>query len=180
MLIVYRGKSPQIGKDVFIAPSAEIIGDVSIGAESSIWYHTLLRGDLMPIRVGSQTNIQDGCILHVTHDQWPCLVGNKVTVGHGAILHACTIEDECLIGMGAIVLDGAIVEKHSLVAAGSVVRPNSRVPSGHLAAGNPAQVKRILQPQEIEGIRFSVDEYLRLSREYRDHFEDSGAPVDFR
>jgi carbonic anhydrase/acetyltransferase-like protein (isoleucine patch superfamily) len=167
MLIHYRDKLPLIGRDVFIAPSAELIGDVTVGNRSSIWYHCVLRGDLMPVSVGEDTNVQDGCILHVTHDQWPCIVGSRVTIGHGAIIHACTIEDECLIGMGAVVLDAAVVEKNSLVAAGSVVRPGFRVPSGHLVAGNPAQVKRPLTEQELEGIYFSVNEYLRLSEEYR-------------
>jgi carbonic anhydrase/acetyltransferase-like protein (isoleucine patch superfamily) len=156
-----------IGRDVFIAPSAELIGDVTVGDRSSIWYHCVLRGDLMPVSVGEDSNVQDGCILHVTHDEWPCIVGSRVTIGHGAIIHACTIEDECLIGMGAVILDGAVVEKNSLVAAGSVVRPGFRVPSGHLVAGNPAKVKRPLTEQELEGIHFSVNEYLRLSEEYR-------------
>ncbi len=167
MLIWYKDKHPVIGEDVFIADSAELIGDVTVGDRSSIWYKSVLRGDLMPVRVGEETNIQDGSILHVTHDQWPCIIGSRVTIGHGAIIHACTIEDEVLIGMGAVILDGAIVETHSLVAAGSVIRPGIRVPSGYLVAGNPAQVKRPLKDEELEGIRFSVGEYLRLSEEYR-------------
>lgn len=167
MLIVYDGKSPSIGKDVFIADSAAVVGDVIIGDRSSVWYQAVLRGDLMPVRVGEETNIQDGAILHVTHDQWPCIVGSRVTIGHGAIIHACTVEDECLIGMGAIILDDAVVETLSLVAAGSVVRPGFRVPSGQLVAGNPAEVKRALSEREIEGIRFSVREYLKLSADYR-------------
>jgi len=167
MLIKYRDKFPIVGEDTFIADSAELIGDVIVGDRSSIWFKCVLRGDLMPVRVGTETNIQDGSVLHVTHDQWPCIVGNRVTIGHGAIIHACTVGDECLIGMGAIILDGAVVESHTLVAAGSVVRPGFRVPSGHLVAGNPAQVKRPLKTEELEGIEFSVGEYLRLSREFR-------------
>ncbi len=167
MIFPYRGILPKIGADVFIAPGAAVIGDVEIGDRSSLWYQVVLRGDLMPIRVGAETNIQDGAILHVTHDCWPCIVGSRVTIGHGAIVHACTIEDECLIGMGAVILDDAVVESHSLVAAGSVVRPGFRVPSGHLVAGNPAQVKRALTEAEIEGIRFSVEEYLKLSEEFQ-------------
>lgn len=167
MLIPYNNKLPKIGKDVFIATNAAIIGNVTIGDRSSIWFQTVLRGDLMPVRVGSETNIQDGSIVHVTHDQWPCIVGSRVTIGHGAIVHACTIEDECLIGMGAVILDAAVVEKHSFVAAGSVVKQGFRVPSGYLVAGNPAVVKRPLRDQEIKSILYSVDEYIRLSREYR-------------
>ncbi len=167
MLIRYKDKFPKLGRDVFIAESAQLIGDVIIGDKSSVWFQSVLRGDLMPVRVGEETNIQDGSILHVTHDDLPCIVSSRITIGHGAIIHACTIEDECLIGMGAIILDGAVVERNSLVAAGSVVRPGFHVPSGHLVAGNPAQVKRKLTDQELEGIHFSVREYLRLSKEYK-------------
>jgi carbonic anhydrase/acetyltransferase-like protein (isoleucine patch superfamily) len=142
-----------------------VIGEVRIGAQSSVWYQAVLRGDLRPVEVGDETNIQDGAVLHVTHEH-PCRIGSRVTVGHGAIVHACTVEDECLIGMGAVILDGAVVEKHSLVAAGAVVRPGFRVPSGHLAAGNPAQVKRPLTPEEIEGIHQSAREYVKLACEY--------------
>ena len=166
MLISYKGKFPVLGKDVFVADNATVVGDVEIGDRSSVWFQAVLRGDLMPVRVGAETNIQDGSILHVTHDQWPCIVGSRVTIGHGAVIHACTVEDECLIGMGAVILDAAVVEKHSLVAAGSVVRPGFRVPSGQLVAGNPAEVKRALSDREIEGILFSVQEYLKLSRDY--------------
>lgn len=141
-----------LGREVFIATGAAVIGDVEIGDRSSVWYQAVIRGDLMPVRIGSETNIQDGAVLHVTHEHWPCIVGHRVTIGHGAIVHACTIEDECLIGMGAIILDGAVVEKYSLVAAGAVVRPGFRVPSGQLVAGNPAQIKRALTPEEIQGI----------------------------
>jgi carbonic anhydrase/acetyltransferase-like protein (isoleucine patch superfamily) len=167
MLIPYNNKSPILGRDVFIAEGAAVVGDVSLGDRSSVWYQVVLRGDLMPVRVGEETNIQDGSILHVTHDHWPCVVGSRVTIGHGAIVHACTVEDECLIGMGAVILDAAVVERHSLVAAGSVVRPGFRVPSGQLVAGNPAKVKRALSDREIEGILYSVQEYLKLSEEYR-------------
>jgi len=166
MLVNYRGKIPILGRDVFLAVGSVVAGDVVIGDRSSVWYHALVRGDLMPIRIGEETNIQDGAILHVTHDHWPCHVGNRVTIGHGAIVHACTIEDECLIGMGAIILDGAVVEKGSLVAAGAVVRPGFRVLSGQLVAGNPAQIKRPLKPEEIQGILNSAQEYLKLAKEY--------------
>jgi carbonic anhydrase/acetyltransferase-like protein (isoleucine patch superfamily) len=168
MIIAYQGKLPVLGPDVFIAENAAIIGDVEIGARSSFWYGAVARGDLMPIRVGEETNLQDGAVLHVTHDRWPCIVGSRVTIGHGAIVHACTVEDDVLIGMGAVILDGAVVEKFSLVAAGSVVRPNFRVPSRQLVAGNPAQVKRALSDLEIEGIRMSAQEYVRLGREYNE------------
>jgi gamma-carbonic anhydrase len=166
MIIPYQGRLPVLGSQVFIAEGAVVIGDVIIGARSSLWYSAVVRGDMMPIRIGEETNIQDGAVLHVTHDHWPCIVGSRVTIGHGAIVHACTVEDETLIGMGAVILDGAVVEKHSLVAAGAVVRPNFRVPAGQLVAGNPAQVKRPLTDQEIESLHFSAREYVRLGQEY--------------
>jgi gamma-carbonic anhydrase len=166
VIIPYQGKKPVLGLQVFVAEGATIIGDVVIGSRSSIWYSAVVRGDMMPIRIGEETNIQDGAVLHVTHDRWPCTVGSRVTIGHGAIVHACTVEDETLIGMGAVILDGAVVETHSLVAAGAIVRPNFRVPSGQLVAGNPAQVKRPLTDQEIESLHFSAREYVRLGQEY--------------
>jgi len=168
MIYSFKDKNPLIGKDVFIADSASVIGDVTIGDRSSIWFQAVLRGDYMPIRVGSETNIQDGCVLHITSDEFPCIVGSRVTVGHGAIVHACTVEDHCLIGMGAVILDGAIIEKNSYVAAGAVVRPGFRVPSGVLVAGTPAQIKRDLTPEEIEFITYSVEEYIGLSKEFRE------------
>ena len=162
----YRDKFPVLGQEVYIADSAAVIGDVQIGDRSSVWFCAVLRGDLMPIRLGTETNVQDCAVLHVTHDRFPCIVGNRVTIGHGAIVHACTVEDECLIGMGAVILDGAVVEKHSLVAAGSVVRPGFRVKSGTLVAGNPAEFKRALSPKEIEEILNSAQEYVNLAKEY--------------
>ncbi|RJP72886.1 MAG: gamma carbonic anhydrase family protein [Candidatus Zixiibacteriota bacterium] len=173
MLIEFQGKRPQPGHDVFLAPGAMVIGEVRLGDRVSVWYQAALRGDLRRVEVGEDTNIQDGAVLHVTH-QNPCLVGARVTVGHGAIVHACTVEDECLIGMGAVILDGAVVEKHSLVAAGSVVRPGFRVPAGHLVAGNPAQVKRKLTDEEIEGIRQSARDYVKLAAQYRPAEPDAG------
>lgn len=175
MLITLRGKTPILGRDVFIAPSAQVISDVHIGNNSSVWYGSVIRGDMMPICIGDETNLQDGVIVHITHDLYPTTIGNRVTIGHGAIVHACTLEDECLIGMGAIILDGSVVEKHSLVAAGSVVRPGFRVPSGQLVAGNPAQVKRALRPEEIEGILTSAEEYVTLAREFQETAQASRA-----
>ncbi|MBU1651409.1 gamma carbonic anhydrase family protein [bacterium] len=169
MIISFRDKIPMIGKDVFIADSAHIIGDVTIGDRSSIWYNAVLRGDLMPITIGTETNIQDGAVLHITSDQWPCIVGNRVTVGHAAVVNACTVEDDCLIGMGAIILDGAIIEKKCMIAAGAVVRPGVRIPSGVLAAGTPAQIKRNLTPEELEFLSHAADEYLMLAREFPLH-----------
>src|SRR6266481_9407600 len=125
MIHIYRGITPAIDPTAFIVQSAEVIGDVTIGKDSSVWYNAVIRGDVNSIRIGERTNIQDGCLLHVTHAKFPLHVGRNVTVGHGAILHGCTIGDFCLIGMGAIVLDNAQINSYTLVAAGTVVLNDS-------------------------------------------------------
>ena len=139
----FLSKKPLIGTDVFIAPSAVVVGDVTLGNNSSVWYNCVLRGDINSITIGSGTNIQDGVIGHLA-DDYPLIVGNRVTVGHGAVIHACKIEDECLVGMNATVLDGAHIGKQSIVAAGSVVPVGTVVPEGSLFAGVPGKVKKIL------------------------------------
>ena len=159
----YRGTYPTIHPTVFLADGARIIGDVHIGEGSSVWYNTVIRGDVHFIRIGSYTNIQDNAMLHVTHDTHPLHVGNGVTVGHMVTLHGCTIEDYALIGIGSIVLDGSVVEHHSFVAAGAVVTPNTRVPSGHLVGGIPAKVLRPLTPQEIQNLEDSAQRYHRYA-----------------
>ncbi|KAL5659549.1 hypothetical protein ACJX0J_032712, partial [Zea mays] len=128
-------KEPRIHRDVFVAPSAAVIGDVEIGHGSSIWYGSILRGDVNSIHIGSGTNIQDNSLVHVSKANisgkvLPTIIGSNVTVGHSAVLHACTIEDEAFVGMGATLLDGVVVEKHSMVGAGSLVKQNTRIPSG--------------------------------------------------
>lgn len=178
MILQYLEKKPELGGDVFIAPGAFIVGDVQIGDRASVWFGAVLRGDLSPILIGEETNVQDGSILHVTSGKGRCVVGSRVTIGHGAIVHACTVEDECLIGMGAVILDGAVVEKHSMVAAGSVVRPGFRVPSGQLVAGNPAEIKRALSPKEIEGIRQSARDYMRLALNFMGIRKDPNTDAD--
>jgi len=159
----YQGTFPTIHPTVFLADGARVIGDVHIGEGSSVWYNTVIRGDVHSVRIGTFTNIQDNAMLHVTHDTHPLNVGNGVTVGHMVTLHGCTIEDYALIGIGAIVLDGAIVEHHSFVAAGAVVTPNTRVPSGHLVGGIPAKVLRALTPQEILNLEDSAQRYHRYA-----------------
>lgn len=141
--------SPTIGKDCFIAPSADVMGKVEIGDHASIWFGCVLRGDINKIVIGENTNIQDLSMLHVV-EEIPCIIGRNVTVGHKVTLHACTVEDNCLIGMDAVVLDGALIRKNSIVAAGSVVPPGKNYPEGSLIMGNPAKVVRELSSEEKE------------------------------
>ncbi len=166
-ILPYRGKFPEIDESVFIAEGAVIIGDVTIGKDSNIWFNAVIRGDVNYIRIGARTNIQDGCILHVTTEKYPLFVGDDVTVGHGAILHGAVIRDKCLIGMGAIVLDGAEVQPFSIVAAGSLVRQGFVVPEGVLVAGVPARVVRELTSDEKRMIEESAIHYVELSKEYK-------------
>lgn len=166
-ILPYRGKFPEIDESVFIAEGAVIIGDVVIGKDSNIWFNAVIRGDVNYIRIGERTNIQDGCILHVTTEKYPLIVGNDVTVGHGAILHGTIIHDKCLIGMGAVVLDGAEVKSYSLVAAGSLIKQGFVVPEGTLVAGVPAKVVRELTEDEKRAIEKSALHYVDLSKEYK-------------
>lgn len=155
-------KDPVIHPLAFVAPGAVVVGDVTIGESSSVWYNAVLRGDINFIRIGDRSNIQDGCILHLENDR-PCIVGNDVTVGHGAILHGCVIEDNCLIGMGAIVLNGAVVKSGSIVAAGAVIRENEVIENA-LYAGVPAKKVRDIDPSEtIPQHQAWAAKYCRLS-----------------
>jgi len=167
MIHPFGGKIPQVHPSVFVAEGAEIIGDVEIGEDSSVWYNAVIRGDVNYIRIGARTNIQDGCLLHVRHELYPLLVGAGVTVGHGAILHACRVSDCCLIGMGAIVLDNAQIDSYSLVAAGAVVLNDTVVPGGSLVAGVPARVVRKLTPAECTMIETSAQNYIGYVKSYR-------------
>lgn len=162
-------KVPSIEKDVFVAPSAAVIGDVQVGSGSSIWYGCVLRGDVNNIRVGSGTNIQDNSLVHVAKSNisgkvLPTIIGDNVTIGHSAVIHGCTIEDEAFVGMGATLLDGAVVEKHGMVAAGSLVRQNTRIPSGQVWAGNPAKFLRELTAEEVAFISQSAKNYVNLAQ----------------
>jgi gamma-carbonic anhydrase len=168
MIVPYRGISPKLHSSVFVAEGAQIIGDVEIGQESSVWFNTVVRGDVHYIRIGDRTNIQDNCTLHVTHDTYPLVIGSEVTVGHGAILHAATIKDRCLIGMGATILDDATVGPYALVAAGSLVLEHFVVPEGALVAGVPARVKRMLTEEERQQIVQSAQNYVDYVKSYRE------------
>ncbi|MBN2379689.1 gamma carbonic anhydrase family protein [candidate division WOR-3 bacterium] len=153
-----------VAKRCFIAAGAHLIGQVELGELSSVWYNAVIRGDLNYIKIGNETNIQDNCALHVTHEL-PVIIGDRVTVGHGAIIHGCVIEDDCLIGMGAVVLDGAHIGRGSVVAAGAVVRERMKVPEHSLVVGVPAVVKRSLDPSTIQMIREAGSHYIELTKQ---------------
>jgi len=171
---IYRfiNERPQLGARVFIDARASVTGAVLLGDDVSVWPMTVIRGDVNRITIGARSNIQDGCVLHVTHEgPWqpeglPLVIGEDVTVGHGAILHACTIGDRCLVGMGAIVMDGVVLEADSMVAGGAVVPPGKRLPSGTLWRGNPARQARELTENEISNQAYSAHHYVRLKDLY--------------
>lgn len=150
----------------WLAPDVTIVGRVSIGRESSIWFRSVARGDINSITIGNQTNIQDACLMHVTHKH-ALTVRDRVTVGHGAILHGCEIQNDCLIGMGAIVLDGAVVGEGSLVGAGTVVPPNMQIPNGSLVMGIPAKVIRSLTPEDQQKMSQGWQNYIGYAASYR-------------
>ncbi len=166
MIKTVQGKSPLIHPTAFIAERAVIIGDVTIGERSSVWFNTVARGDVNSIRIGDGTNVQDNSMLHVTTNTHPLEIGDCVTIGHSAVVHGCSVESGVLIGMGAIVLDGAEIRKESIVGAGSVVPPGFVLPSGKLAVGVPAKVVRDLTDEEIEDIKTSAENYVKNSRIY--------------
>ena len=152
-------------EDLFIAPGAVCMGDVALGKDCSIWYHATVRADRAPIKIGSGSNIQDNCVVHVDKG-FPVTIGNYVTVGHGAILHGCRIEDGSLIGMGAIILNGAKIGRNCIVAAGALVTQNTEIPDGMLAMGSPAKVIRKLSEEEIASNRKNAEGYIEEAREY--------------
>jgi gamma-carbonic anhydrase len=166
MIRTFRGTTPRLGRGVFLAETCAVIGDVDIGDESSIWYGTVLRGDVMPIRIGARTSIQDNTVIHVTAGKYGTTVGSDCTIGHGAIIHACAIEDACLIGMGSIILDGARIGTGSLVGAGALVTPGTDIPPNSLVIGSPAKVKRAITAKEREAIEYGARHYVELTRAY--------------
>lgn len=167
MIKDFEGYSPIIDKSCFVAKSADIIGNVSIGKDSNIWYNTVLRGDVNKIVVGENTNIQDGTIIHVA-SAISTIIGNNVTIGHKAIVHACTVNDNVLVGMGAIILNGAVIEENVIIGAGSVVTPGKTIPSGHLVLGSPARVIRKLTDDEIKSLQESAESYVILSKKHKE------------
>ncbi len=167
LIMPYKGMVPRIDAKAFVAPSAVVIGDVEIGAESSVWFNVTLRGDVNALRIGERSNVQDNTVFHGTSGGNGVVVGNDVTIGHGAVVHACTIEDRAFVGMGAILLDGVVIESEAMVAAGALVAPGKRVQRGELWAGNPARLLRKLSEREIEGFLERALHYAALANCYR-------------
>lgn len=162
----FNGISPKIDPSAFIAEGAVIIGDVRIGPGASIWYGCVVRGDVNRIRIGANTNIQDGTVIHVSREDFPTVIEDEVTIGHGAMIHGCTIERGSLIGIGAIVLDGAVVGAESFIAAGSLVTPGTVVPPRSMMMGSPAKVKKILGDDEVAQVQTFWQNYVTLSEIY--------------
>jgi len=175
----YQGQLPEIHEDAYIDQAATVIGKVRIGAKSSLWPMTVARGDVNTIEIGRRTNIQDGSVLHVTHDGpyskggFPLTVGDDVTVGHNVTLHACTVESGCLIGMGSVVMDGAVIKSGAIVAAGALVPPGKTLKGGYLWIGSPVKRARSLTTEERESILYSARHYAQLAEKYRQEQPES-------
>lgn len=167
-ILPYKGIVPKIDPTVFIAPTAVVIGDVEIGAHSSVWFNSVIRGDVYYIRIGKNTNIQDGSVIHVTTDTYATIIGDNVIMGHGVVAHGCTIRDGALIGMGAILLDDCEIGEQALVAAGSLVPMGMKVPPRSLVAGMPAKFKRELTPAELARMTENWQHYVDLKNDYMD------------
>jgi len=168
MIRAYRGKAPAIAASAYVDPSAQVIGDVTVGERSSLWPHVAARGDVHFIRIGAETNIQDNSVLHCDAPDFPLVIGDRVTVGHRVVLHGCTVEDDALIGIGAIVLNGARIGKGSVVAAGALVPEAMEVPPGAMVMGVPARIRRQATGEEQQRFRLNCQHYVELCRIYRE------------
>jgi carbonic anhydrase/acetyltransferase-like protein (isoleucine patch superfamily) len=167
LILPHHGCTPQLAPDVFVAPSADIIGEVTIGAQSSVWFQVVIRGDVNWIKIGSRTNIQDHSMLHVTRRKSPLTIGDEVTVGHRVTLHGCTVGNRVLLGMGAIVLDDAVIGDDCIIGAGALVTQKMQVPPGSLVFGSPAKIIRPLKEEELAFLKVSAQNYVGDSEEYR-------------
>jgi len=175
MIHSFKGINPKLGKGTWIAPSADVVGDVTCGSDCSIWFSTVIRGDVHYIKIGDRVSVQDLSMIHVTHykkadksDGNPTIIGNDVTIGHRVMLHGCTIEDACLIGMSATILDGAVIGKESIVGAGALVTKNKIFPPRSLIMGSPAKVVRELSDEEVQELYASASRYVKFKNEYQD------------
>src|SRR5512141_914309 len=166
MPMAHKGITPRLHLSVFVAEGARIIGDVEIGEGSSVWFNAVIRGDILPVRIGRRTNVQDGCILH-TKEGFPLTVGDEVTIGHGVTAHGCTIGDLCLLGIGCVVLDGAVIGRASVIGSGAVVPPGTVVPPHSLVMGVPGKVVKDLGPASEGRNRVFSDNYVRHAHAYR-------------
>ena len=166
IILPWRGVSPTIAPDAFIAPGAVIVGDVVIGAGVSVWFNCVIRGDVNSIRIGARTNIQDGTVVHVSYKTHPTVIGEDVLIGHMATIHGCTLVDKAFVGMRATVMDGAVVEREGMVAAGALISPNKRVLARQMWAGAPARYVRDVKPEELQGFASAVERYVDLGRGY--------------
>lgn len=177
MIRTFQGIKPTIPTSCFIEETAVVIGDVVMGEECSVWFNAVIRGDVHHIRIGDRTNVQDLCMLHVTHDTHPLIIGNGVTIGHNVVLHGCTIRDRVLVGMGAIIMDGAVIGEDSVVGAGALVTEGTMVAPKSLVLGSPAKVKRSVTEQELSWIKESAENYVRYASQY---MSDSGKNAGFK
>jgi carbonic anhydrase/acetyltransferase-like protein (isoleucine patch superfamily) len=167
MIRQFRGRWPKVDASAFVDESAQVIGDVAIGADSSIWMQAVVRGDVNQIRIGQRTNVQDGCVVHVMQGTHPTQIGDAVTIGHRAIVHGCTIADRVLIGMGAIVLNGARIGEDSIVAAGTLITEGFVVPPRSMVMGSPGKIRRPLTDAEVAAILDSAANYVRYKKDYQ-------------
>ena len=167
MILEFLGKFPSIHKSAYIVDSADIIGDVVIGEESSVWFNVTIRGDVNKIRIGDRSNVQDNVCIHVMNQTGPTIIGDEVTIGHGAVVHGCTINDRVLIGINATILDKAVIESDVIIAAGTLVPPNKTLESGYLYMGSPAKAVRKLSDEEIASIKKYSQNYIKYSRAYQ-------------
>lgn len=167
LVLRYLDQRPRIAPDAFVAPGVVVIGDVEIGAQASVWFGSVVRGDVCHVRIGARTNLQDGTIVHVTRSGLATVIGSDVTVGHRCVLHACTLEDRAFVGMSATLLDGAYVESDAMVAAGALVTPKTRIPRGQLWGGSPARFMRELKPAELQAFADRAAHYVELAQQYR-------------
>lgn len=166
MIRTFQGITPTIPGSCFIEDTSVVIGDVVMGEQCSVWFHTVIRGDVHYIRLGDRTNVQDLCMLHVTHDTHPLIIGNDVTIGHRVVLHGCTIKDRVLIGMGAIIMDGAVIGEDSVVGAGALVTEGTTIAPKSLILGSPAKVKRPVTEKELVWIKQSSENYVKYASQY--------------
>ena len=177
MIRTFQGIKPTVPKSCFIEETAVVIGDVVMGEACSVWFNAVIRGDVNYIRIGNRTNVQDLCMLHVTHDTHPLVIGSEVTIGHHVVLHGCTIQDRVLVGMGAIIMDGAVIGEDSVVGAGALVVEGTIVPPKSLVLGSPAKVKRSVTAKELAWVKDSAENYVQYASQY---LSDSGKNAGFK